>query len=35
MRIIYKQCPRCGSKDTLKIIYGMPTVELFEQKNIG
>jgi len=31
MRIVYKQCPRCGSKDTLKIIYGMPTEELFNK----
>jgi len=29
MRIVYKQCPRCGSKDTVKIVYGMPTEELF------
>jgi len=30
MKIIYKQCPRCESKDTLKILYGMPSREIFE-----
>ncbi len=26
-----KKCPRCGSKDVVEIIYGMPTEELFKE----
>lgn len=28
MSVNYKQCPRCGSKNTVKIIYGYPSPEL-------
>lgn len=35
MAINYRQCPKCGSKDTLKIIYGMPTHEAFEGAEVG
>ena len=29
MAINYKKCPRCGSLNTIKIIYGMPTHDAF------
>lgn len=29
MAINYKKCPRCGSLDSIKIIYGMPTHDAF------
>ncbi|MGG4474618.1 hypothetical protein ABEW70_15885, partial [Heyndrickxia faecalis] len=32
MGINYKQCPKCGSKNTLKILYGMPTREVFQKQ---
>ena len=32
MGINYKQCPKCGSKNTLKILYGMPTKEVFQKQ---
>lgn len=35
MGIIYKQCPKCGSKNSLRIIYGMPSYELFEEAEAG
>ena len=30
-----KKCPACGSTDTVKIIYGMPTYEAFEAAERG
>jgi len=33
--INYKQCPKCGSKNSLRIIYGMPSHELFEEADAG
>jgi hypothetical protein len=35
MAINYKQCPKCGSKNTLKIFYGMPTREVFLKAEAG
>ncbi|MBL4933201.1 hypothetical protein [Clostridium paridis] len=35
MRVIYKQCPKCGSKNTLKIIYGFPSHELLLEVEAG
>ena len=35
MAINYKQCPKCGLKNSLKIIYGMPTYEVFERAKAG
>lgn len=29
MAINYKKCPKCGSLNTIKILYGMPTQETF------
>ncbi|WP_320048001.1 hypothetical protein [uncultured Ilyobacter sp.] len=35
MPIIYKQCPKCCSKNSVKIIYGMPTHKLFLEAEAG
>ena len=35
MAINYKKCPNCGSKNSLKIIFGMPSYELFEEPEAG
>jgi hypothetical protein len=35
MAIKYKICPKCGSKDVLKIVYGMPSYELFKEAENG
>jgi len=35
MSINYKQCPECGSKNSLKIIYGMANYELFQEAEAG
>lgn len=35
MGISYKQCPNCGSKDTLKILYGYPSHKLFLEAESG
>lgn len=35
MAIPYKQCPKCGSKNSVKIVYGMPSHELFEEAQAG
>lgn len=35
MAINYKECPNCESKNTLKILYGMPTHEAIEQAEAG
>jgi hypothetical protein len=35
MAINYKQCPKCGSKNTMKIFYGMPTHEAFQKAEAG
>jgi hypothetical protein len=35
MAINYKICPQCGSKNALKIIYGYPSHELFEEAEQG
>ena len=31
----YKQCPKCGSKNSGEIIYGMPSYELFQEAEAG
>lgn len=35
MPILFKRCPRCGSKNSVKIIYGMPSYELFQEAEVG
>ena len=35
MRINYKACPKCGNKNGLKILYGMPVHEDFERAEKG
>jgi hypothetical protein len=35
MPIIYKQCPKCGSKNSIKIRYGLPTPKLFLEAEVG
>ena len=35
MAIYYKQCPKCGTKNTVKILYGMPTQEAFQKAEAG
>jgi hypothetical protein len=35
MAIIYKQCPKCGSKNSIRIIYGMPTHKTFLEAEAG
>ena len=35
MAILYKKCPKCGSKNSVKIVYGMPNYELFKQAEAG
>lgn len=31
----YKKCPKCGSKNSVKIVYGMPSYELFQEAEAG
>lgn len=35
MSLNYKKCPRCGSNNSLKIIYGMPSHEIFLKAEAG
>ena len=35
MAINYKQCLNCGSKNSLKIIYGEPSFELYQEVDAG
>jgi DNA-directed RNA polymerase subunit RPC12/RpoP len=35
MAINYKKCPNCGSKNSLRNIYGMPSHELFTEAKNG
>jgi len=35
MAINYKQSPKCGTKNTIKIVYGMPTQEAFKKAEAG
>ena len=35
MTINYKQCPKCGSKNSIEIIYGIPVPELFQEAEAG
>ncbi|MEK5428811.1 hypothetical protein [Cytobacillus sp. FSL R7-0680] len=35
MAINYKQCPGCGSKNTIKFLYGMPTQEALQKADAG
>ena len=35
MAINYRQCPKCGSKNAVKIVYGMPSYDLFEEAQAG
>jgi hypothetical protein len=30
-----RACPQCGSTDAVRIVYGYPTVELFEAEQRG
>ncbi|MEM0331135.1 MAG: hypothetical protein QXW84_07155 [Archaeoglobaceae archaeon] len=35
MAINYKKCPKCGSKNSVKIVYGMPSFKLFQEAEAG
>ena len=35
MAINFKQCPKCGSKNSVPILYGFPAPELFEKAEAG
>ena len=35
MAINYKQCPKCGSKNAIPIVYGLPALELLEKAEAG
>jgi hypothetical protein len=35
MSLVYKKCPSCGSKNSAKIVYGMPSYELYEEIEQG
>ena len=35
MAINYKKCPKCGSKNLVKIVYGIPSYELFQEAEVG
>lgn len=35
MGLVYKKCPSCGSKNVVKIVYGMPSYELYEEAEQG
>ena len=35
MAINYKQCPNCGSKNSLKIIFGEPSYKLYQEAEAG
>ena len=35
MAIIYKQCPKCGLKNSIRIVYGMPTHKTFLEGEVG
>ena len=35
MAITYRWCPKCGSKNSVKIVYGMPNYELFLEAEAG
>jgi transposase-like protein len=35
LAINYKQCPRCGSKNSIRIVYGLPSYDLFLEDEAG
>ena len=35
MAINYRQCPNCGSKHSVNIVYGMPSYDLFLEEQAG
>ena len=35
MAITYKKCLKCGSKNSVNILYGMPSYELFQEAEAG
>ena len=35
MAITYKKCPKCGSKNSVNIVYGFPSYELFQKAEAG
>lgn len=35
MAITYKKCPKCGSKNSVNIVYGMPSYELYQEAQAG
>jgi hypothetical protein len=35
MSLVYKKCSSCGSKNSAKIVYGMPSYELYEEAEQG
>ncbi|MDA8226311.1 MAG: hypothetical protein M0T74_01135 [Desulfitobacterium hafniense] len=35
MAITYKKCPKCGSTNSVHIVYGMPSNELYQEAQVG
>lgn len=35
MAILYKKCPKCNSRNSVRIVYGMPSYELFKEAEAG
>jgi hypothetical protein len=35
MAVNYKKCPKYGSKNSVKIVYGMPSFKLFQEAEAG
>lgn len=33
--ITYKKCPKCGSKNSVNIVYGMPSYDLYQEAEAG
>ncbi len=31
----YRKCPKCGSCNSVKIVYGMPSFKLFQEAEAG
>ncbi len=35
MAVNYRKCPKCGSCNSVKIVYGMPGFKLFQEAEAG
>ncbi len=35
MAVNYRKCPKCGSCNSVKIVYGMPSFKLFQEAEAG